>query len=252
MNAYKFSKLRQEQLSKISLKGKSQKKIRDLLIQFSNGLAEHLFRKYQNYPRIHLNLPELGDYQSLVYQACLRTVAVYDYYRWKKLGDKKAKARIQKWRNGHKFIPRTKQIFKHMGHIYGYMYLTADTDVRIEMQRLRQDKRFGMEVSPSQYKNLDSKYQASFFEMVMGPTDDQELETKLFHREIMDQLPNWKALKSNGKIYTFEDLYYFYYVEELTYSEIMRRTGCHQSTVKKYIQELNEQLIPILEERRAA
>lgn len=251
MTAYELSKKRQEELAKIPLKGKSNKKIQELLIKHSEGLAESLYHRYKNSPRLHIWLPELGDYQSMVYQACLKTIVRFDYFRWKQYGDLRAKARIQKWRNGHghKFVPKGKQVFKHLGQLYGYMFLTADTLVRMEMQKLRLNKRFGMEVYPSQLKTEDSENK--FFEKVFGPSSNQDLENQMFHREIIDKLPTYRFGVSSKSL-TFKELYYLRYIEELTVGEIANRLDYFNTTMEVYINNLNEELAIILQERRVA
>lgn len=251
MTLYELNKRRQEELSKIPLKGKSNKKLQELLILHSQGLAESLYYRYKNAPRLHMWLPEIGDYQSVVYEACLNTIIRFDYYRWKQYGDLKAKARIKKWRNGHghKFVSRNNMVFEHLGHLYGYMFMVANTHVLMELQKMRLNKRLGMEVYPSQLKTEGNENK--FFEKVFGPSNNQELENLLFHREIIDKLPTYKFGVSSKSL-TFEKLYCLRYIEELTVGEIATRLNYFKPTMDIYIDNLNEELEIILRERRAA
>jgi hypothetical protein len=254
MNNREISKQRANALKKIPLKGKSPCELKALLIQYSQGLGLALFNKYQSSPRITEFLPEVGDYQSLVHQACLKTVAVYDYFKWKDQGDLEAKARIEKWRNGHgnEFIPRRKHKFTHLGHLYGYMYFSADTSVRMCLQSLRLSKRFGLEVYASQLKTGDETYRSSTMDMLMGPADSRQLEEMLFHREITERLPNLRVFKGRSKNYTYQELYYYRYVAEYTFQKIGAEFGCDVTHIKVHIDRLNELLAKILRERKTA
>ncbi len=254
MSFEQANKQRQRDLSNIKIKGKSPEKLKELLIQYSHGLAESLYKKYHKSPRLHMLLPELGDYQSLVYQACLKTVDVYDYFRWKNHGDLKAKARIKKWRNGHgkEFLPRGKHRFNHLGHLYGYMFLTADNLVRMNIESLMLNKRNGFELYPSQLKIDGTPVWASTEEAIMGPADNQDIEAKLFHREVISLLPQKRILPYARKSLNFGDLYYLRYVEERTLIEVAQKTGHTLSSINEQVKKLNERLIPIIQEREAA
>lgn len=254
MSYENITKLRRKTINGIPLKGKTPDELRDLLILHSHGLGESLLKKYGTNRRLRMLLPTAGDYQSLVHQACLKTIDVYDYYLWKKEGDLEAKERIKKWRNGHgqKFVPKGKLNFKHLGHLYAYMFLTAENYVKMEWESLLLVKRYGMEVYGSQLKTGDERFKSSTWEAIIGSADNTQSEDAIFHKEIMAKLPNDRILRRRGSYLTYQELYVLRFIEDYTNEEIAEKLNYSESPVAIYSKRLNIMLASILKEREVA
>ncbi|MBX2986773.1 MAG: hypothetical protein KF802_02650 [Bdellovibrionaceae bacterium] len=246
---------RRKVLKATKLKGLTPKQITDLLLIHTVGLGQHLYDKYKNNPRLSTYIGNEDDYQHIVYEAILKTVAIYDYHLWKNHKDLDAKARIEKWRNkkGHKFVPTRKLKFTHLGHLYAYTFTTADTNVRLVLKDLRlTPKTNGKEIYASQFKGEDNTDAHSFFDKVMGPAksnpekdlldkEDSSAKAEL-HRNLLSKLTN----KPMARSYSYHEFYDLFIIQRMSYRNIAKEFNLHPMSVYRHARMLASELEKIL------